>query len=243
MARQSPLPVALLLALATACGSDISPSEVVAPIIGDPLFARAAAKTTTTAVTSTLHGDAANPLSIQSDQGGAYRNGVGGVVSILQSVGDWELDLTGRKSARTIQVDLREPAPGTTGAAPFAIALVKARIIAKGTQLAAGSFAGMHGLGSTIQSPLSITFAYGGADYAIRMNRSNHATTEYATVTCTAVSDPNAPATSPCTAWSVLPSGVHDGVAKNVGRLERVGSSGNVHLGDYLFTFSFALAR
>jgi len=63
---------------------------------------------------------AAQPYSVQSDGGGAYRNGVGGVVSILLANGyngitwgDWRLDLLANPTLRTVGISFCDPARGT----------------------------------------------------------------------------------------------------------------------------------
>jgi len=60
------------------------------------------------------------PYSVQSDGGGAYRNGVGGVVSILLANGyngitwgDWRVDLLANPTSRTVGISFCDPARGT----------------------------------------------------------------------------------------------------------------------------------
>lgn len=193
------------------------------------------------AVRSELFAADALPHNIQSDGLGAYVNGTNGLVSILQAIGDWELDLTPRRNTRGARIDFGEPLPGNPGAAPFTSEVVKARFIAKSTQMNPG-ISKMTGLGSTILSPISVAFAYGNSNYAIRMNATNHPGSDWALVTCTGVSDPSNPATSPCNKWRLTPNGSYDGVTKNVGYVERVASP-STFIGWFYFAFDIQLTK
>src|SRR5205807_8851241 len=94
-------------------------------------------------VTSTIDGlgvDTLPTMRVQSDQLGAYRNS-SSLSSIIQGIGDWELDMLNFNSSpqRKALVDLRDPVAGSgpNGGAPtppFAYQLVRARFIAKCTQ-------------------------------------------------------------------------------------------------------------
>lgn len=204
----------------------------------DTSFAFAAPKTT--AATSELAGGGGGAnLAIQSDQRGAYLNGVDRVVSIIQ--GDWELDVTNSRTSRRVRIELTDALPGNPSPAPFVAELVRARFISKASNVN-GSYTGMVGLGSTMLVPLSVgQIAYGGSTYAIRMN-TTHPETDLALVTCTRVTDPYNPATSPCSQWRLTPSAVYDSVSKNVGWLERVGTT-TTFLGLYYFTFDITVSR
>jgi hypothetical protein len=203
--------------------------------------ANAAARNTP--VKSQLVDGDTTPHSIGSDGAGLYQNGVNGVVSILQSgLGDWELDLSPQKSTRKARVSFADPLPGNPGAAPFTSALVKARFIAKASQVNGSSFAHMTGLGSTILTPLSVAFTHSGVQYGVRMNATNHPGTDWALVTCTAVADPGNPGTSSCTQWRVTPTGMYDGAAKNIGYVERV-SAPATFIGMFYFSFELVISK
>jgi hypothetical protein len=196
-----------------------------------------------TPVKSDLLGGATGTNSIRSDGLGLYQNGVNGVVSILQSgFGDWELDMSATKSTRKARIDFSDPLPGNPGAPPFVSALVKARLIAKASQINASSFAQMTGLGSTLLSPLSVAFAYNGAQYAIRMNAGNHPASDWVRVTCTGVVDAGNPGTSACNKWNVAPTGVYDSIAKNVGYVERVGTP-STFIGMFYFSLDLVVSK
>lgn len=229
---------ALLLA-SVACSTE--PTSPVATLDQSLLSARYDGT-----VTSDLQGDASNPRSIQSDGLGVYQNGVSGVVSIIQQyASDWELDLTAKRSTRKVRLDFGDSLPGNPLAAPFTSATLSARFIAKATQLNPGGFAAMVGLGSTIQSPLSIAqFSYGGRSYAIRMNPTNKPGTDWVLVTCIGVADSNNPSTSSCNKWQITPTGNYDGVAKNIGYVEDVTvSTPGTFIGLFYFTFDIVISK
>lgn len=230
MNRAKAVAVGAFLLIIVAC--DASSTSPLISVDGGLVDARGDA-----AVSAEILGDALNPFSIQSDGLGIYYNGTSGVVSIIQSVGDWELDLTGRRATRKVRLDLSDSLPGNPSAAPFSVATVPARFISKATELN-GRFQGMVGLGSTILSPLSVgQIAHGSKTYAIRMNRNNHPATDWALVTCIGVATTNS-----CNKWRLTPAGNHGGVMKNVARLEEVGSE-NVFIGLFYFSFDIVVTR
>jgi len=200
-------------------------------------------------VTSTIQG--AGPFStptyrIQSDLLGPYQNGVDSVVSLLQCGGDWLLTTAG--STRTTLIDLRDPVPNSGATPPFAYQYIGTRIIAKAHETTTGSILGMHGLNSTILSPLSAAFDYSGGSYGLRMNPLNWPQTNYAVVTCTGVVDPTNPSTSQCNQWTITPSVTQpDGELKNIAHLERLvtvkGQTTSENRGDYYISFSIAITN
>ncbi|MEO7658680.1 MAG: hypothetical protein ABIV48_03615, partial [Pyrinomonadaceae bacterium] len=67
---------------------------------------------------------------VQSDSLGSYMNGVDSVESIIQAIGDWELNATA-SAQRRVYIDFGDPVnPGDT-TAPFSSALVPGRFISK----------------------------------------------------------------------------------------------------------------
>ena len=189
-----------------------------------------------------LDGGGTANRGLQSDGLGVYNNGVSGVSSILQAaLSDWVLDL--QASTRTMSIDFTDALPGNPLSAPFTSSLVQPRLIAKASQLNAGSFRGMTGLGSTILSPLDVgAISYGGKRYAIRMNSMNHPGTDRARVTCQGVVDPNNPTTSLCNKWEITPTGNYGGVTKNIGYLEEVART-STYIGLFYFTFDFTISK
>jgi hypothetical protein len=65
-------------------------------------------------VTSTIQDNDANfaPYSLQSDLLGTYKNGVNSVVSQIQAIGDWELDMLASPT-RKVYINFGEPVPDT----------------------------------------------------------------------------------------------------------------------------------
>jgi len=204
-------------------------------------------KVTDVPVTTTIAGagPSTSPIyRIQSDLLGSYQNQVNSVQSVLQaSSGDWVLD-TG--PSRTVLVDLRDPVPNSGAAPPFAYLYILARLIAKGHDTSSTSIAGMRGLNSTLLSPLSVAFNYGGNSYGVRMNPLNWPQTNFALVTCTGVVDPSNPATSQCNQWTIEPSVTQpDGEVKNIAHLERVlnGKITSESHGDFYMSFSILVTN
>ncbi len=155
-----------------------------------------------TSVTSTISSTDSNGVSyrIQSDSLGAYKNGVGSVVSIVQGIGNWELDLL-NSTTRKIFVDLGDPVPNTNPnnlPPPFPTAVVPARFISKCvtniTTLPTGA---------TTLCPLAIAMDYSGQRYALRIEKNNYPGTQEVLWTCTST------ASGICSSWKMQsdPSG------------------------------------
>ena len=205
-----------------------------------------------TPVTTFINGS--GPLSdpavdnyrIQSDGFGAYSNGVAGVVSHFQSIGDYELDMKSSTS-RNLLVDLRVPVPpNTVGNAPFAFAYVHGRIIQKCAQLGL-KLSDMKGAGTVIYCPFHLGWDDATYNWQVAMNPNNYPETNYAKVTCTRVAgsnqaDPNAA----CNGWNLSNIVQADGTSRNIGKLLRVPLKGQqitVDRGDFYFSFSIDLTN
>ena len=199
-------------------------------------------------VTSTIQGlgiDTAPTYRIQSDLAGSYRNIPGGQ-SIIQGIGDWELDLVNFNSSpqRTILVDLRDPVPGTNTnnlPPPFQYAYVRARFISKCSQYGL-NLRSMTYVGQQYWCELSIgAISYGGQTYALRMNPSTYGTDDV-TWTCRNV------ANGKCNQWRMEPSAYYTNPAtgaaelKNRAQLVRVvtakGRTTYEDRGQYYISFS-----
>jgi hypothetical protein len=193
-------------------------------------------------VTTTIEGT----YRIQSDLLGSYQNGVDSVQSVLQACsGDWVLD-TSSSPTRKVFVDFRDPVPNSGATPPFLFNQVPARLIAKAHDTISTSVLGMHGLNSTLLSPLSVAFDYGGSSYGVRMNPNNWPQTNYALVTCTGVVDPANPATSQCNQWRIEPSVTQpDGERKNIAHLERLpkGRPVSENHGDFYMSFTISMTN
>jgi len=171
-------------------------------------------------VTSTIQGlgvDTAPTYRVQSDLAGTYRNIPSGQ-SIIQGIGDWELDLVNFNSSpqRTILVDLRDPVPGTNTSnlpPPFSYAYVRVRFISKCSQDGL-NLRSMTYVGQQYQCELSVgAISYGGQTYALRMNVSTYGTDNVNWI-CNSVSN------GKCNQWRMEPSAYYANAATGVAELK-----------------------
>ena len=195
-------------------------------------------------VTTTIEGlgiDTLPTLRIQGDQAGAYKNSKA-LSSIIQGIGDWELDMINFTSSpqRKALIDLRDPVPGSgpngsAPTAPFAYLLTRTRFIAKCSQYG-GNMMTMPG-GSTIYCPLAIAFDdAGGVRYRMSMHPNNFPEVNLVQVTCLGT------ANSKCNQWKIEPSATQlDGERKNVAKLLKVAAKPNQadqDMGDFYLSFT-----
>ena len=153
---------------------------------------------------------------IGSDNLGSYKNGVNSVVSIVQAIGDWELD-TKSSTLRKVRVDLGDQVPGSGPAPPFQSAVLPVRFISKCTT-------SMFTLtvGQTIPCPLAISIVYNGTTYALRSAEPTAPGTDPVNWTCKAA------ASGKCTSFEMKPSAVQaDGQLKNKMTLLLVATKNN----------------
>jgi hypothetical protein len=195
-------------------------------------------------VISILEGNLPGDYRIMSDLGGPYLNGSGGVESILQIVGDWELDTEGHNPTRMVFLDFRDQVLNSGATPPFDTGLVFGRFIAKSTDTGLGTIRAMTGLESQILSPLVFAFGYGTERYRIAMNPLNFPETNYVLVTCTGVSG-SGPA-APCNAWAIEPSvtqpdGEHKNIAQLLGISTKRGKIVETDLGDFYLSFRITI--
>ena len=201
-------------------------------------------------VTVTIEGlgiDTAPTLRIQSDQQGAYKHSKS-LQSIIQGIGDWELDMLNFTSSpqRAILIDLRDPVPnsapnGTTPAAPFTPQQVRGRFIAK-CSLFGGNLMTMYG-GLSISCPLAVAFDQGGRRYRLAFNPENFPNeVDPVTVTCM-----NPVGTAKCSQWKVSPSVMQaDGTLNSRAKLIRVASSRketDLDMGEFFMSFAINLTN
>ncbi|MGI9068505.1 MAG: hypothetical protein ACR2HX_19130 [Pyrinomonadaceae bacterium] len=204
-------------------------------------------RVTDTPVTSTIQGlgpDTSPTYRIQSDLLGSYKNS-SALESIIQGIGDWELDMVNFTSSpqRTVLIDLRDPVPGTNPnnlPPPFEYAYVRARFISKCSQYGL-NLRSMTFVGQQYQCELSVgAISYGGQKYALRMNPNTYGT-DNVTWTCT-----NAP-NGKCNQWRMEPSVYYTNAAtgaseqKNRAQLVRVvtakGQTTYEDRGEYYLSF------
>jgi len=206
------------------------------------------------AVTSIIDGNGVNTLPvlrIQSDQLGAYRNSASGkskLQSIIQGIGDWELDMLNFNSSpqRKLLIDLRDAVPGSApnGAnpiAPFTYQVVRARFITKCTQN------GIHYQSMQPNTPYFCPMALAfndasGARYRLANNPTNYSDTNWVHVTCEGTD-----AAAKCNQWKIVPSIIQpDGELKNVMKLIRVPGKPNQpeqDLGNFYLSFAIHLTN
>lgn len=202
-----------------------------------------------TPVTATIDGlgvDTLPTFRVQSDQAGAYKNSRT-LSSIIQGIGDWELDMLNFTSSpqRKALIDFRDPVPGSgpnggAPTAPFAYQLVRARFIAKCTEF------GGHMMnipsGSTIYCPLAVAFDdAAGVRYRLAMNSNNFPEVNLVQVTCLAS------ANAKCSQWRIEPSATQlDGERKNVAKLLKVSTKrgqADQDMGDFYMSFAINLTN
>jgi len=216
------------------------------------MFSATASVVSDLPVTSTIDGlgvDTTPTLRIQSDQLGAYRNLASGrsrLQSIIQGIGDWELDMLNFDSSpqRKVLIDLRDPVPGSApgGGAPInplgpsGYQIVRGRFICKCTQ---NGF-NMRNMqpNNLYLCPMALAFDdAGGVRYRLNNNPSNFIATDWVQITCVATD-----ANSKCNQWKIEPSVTQlDGERKNVSKLLKVATKNNQQdqdFGDFYLSFS-----
>lgn len=217
--------VLIALVVGLACSDGSLPTQPYSHLRATPDASMRSSTGTSTPVTSAIS-DAdptiAPTLQIRSDGGGAYANS-STLTSVIQSIGDWELDsYNPRNSTRTMYLDFGQPIAGSgpNGGDPISIpsGLYKVHMISK-CHLYNNSFATI-APGTTVSCPLHIGAIYVGTQqYAVQMNPYQSAAdtawveTNYANVACTSVS-------GTCAQWTLTPSGsAADGSQANVAAL------------------------
>jgi hypothetical protein len=184
-------------------------------------------------VTSTIHNadSAGTPFRIQSDSRGAYKNGIDSVVSIVQSIGNWELDML-NSPTRKIFVDLGDPVPNTNptnAPPPFTTALVPARFISKCTSSIFNLTAG-----ATTLCPLAVAMNYGTQRYALRIQTVNYPGTQEVLWTCLSA------AGGKCNSWKMQsdPAGQGKVAAQLLKITTSKGKTVEERIGQYYISFS-----
>jgi hypothetical protein len=173
------------------------------------------------------------PTRIGNDALGSYKNGVNSVVSIVQGIGNWELDAIA-SPLRKIRVDLGDPVIGSGANPPFSAANVNFRFISKCT-----TSVFTLATGQSIPCPLALAMDYEGVRYALRSEQTNYPGTEPVTWTCLARN------TTKCISWRMTPSVVQvDGQRKIVMQLLKPATrprDSDVLLGRFYISFDIAV--
>ena len=231
--------------------------SLVLAVVSPSLIAQAGANgrpSSDVPVTVTIDGLGANTddptLRVQSDGLGSYINSTSGE-SIIQGIGDWELDMLNFSSSpqRKILIDLRDPVPGSGpgGGAPInpfgatGYQMVRARFIAKCSQNGI-NFLNMQ-TGTPYFCPLALSFQDStGQQHRLAENPTNFGETNWIQVSCLATD-----ASAKCKQWRLEPSVFQaDNERKNVAKLLRVPSKPNqpeVDLGNFYLSFWINLTR
>lgn len=203
-----------------------------------------------TPVTTTIDGLGVDTLPtqrIQSDQTGPYRNS-SSLSSIIQGIGDWELDMINFNSSpqRKALIDLRDPVPGSgpnggAPTAPFAYQLVRARFISKCSQ----NGINMRTMQLNNLYPCDMAVAFddaSGVRYRLAENPNNFGETSWVQITCVAT-DANAK----CNQWKMEPSVTQlNGERKNVAKLLKVATrphQTDQDMGDFYLSFTIHITN
>lgn len=189
-------------------------------------------------VTSTIEYQDANfaPLSLQTDLTGPYKNGVGSVVSQIQSpIGDWELDMLGSPTRR-LYINFNDLVAGSNPnnlPAPSS-GYYPARFIT-GCSGYGYSLLTLTYVGQNATCGLAVETDISGVRYSIRFVTRYYAGTDNVTVTCTSV------ASGKCNGWRIQsPNGTGKLIA---GIYTQTRVHGNTVLTDYgKYRFSFDLS-
>jgi hypothetical protein len=205
----------------------------IAAIIG--LATKPVTDAPATSVIADLDAATGQVYRIGSDSLGPYRNGVNSVSSIIQGIGDWELD-TKPSTVRRVRIDFGDPVAGSGANPPFQSAVVPLRFISKCKSVPWNVFMPGMTLGQQANCPLAISFDYNGATYAVRANE-NYAGTEPIRWTCVSRSS------TKCVGWQGVPSAVQaDGQSKIVMQLLKPATrprETDQLLGRYYMSFKF----
>jgi hypothetical protein len=178
---------------------------------------------------------------LRSDGLGVYTN-VDSVESIIQGIGDWELN-TKPSAVRNVSIDLSDPVPvqpaGQTAAPPFNGPLaVPFRFISKCSRFGINLLDLQ--VNQAVLCPLDLSLDYGGRTYAVRMNE-NYAGTDFVSWTCLATDG-----AGQCSSWEMTPSGSYDGESKNIAQLIRIGTKRrdpDELIGQFYLTFRVSLTN
>ena len=212
----------LLLALTTVNGTIIArpPSNVV--------------------VTSTIADSDANfaPLSLQSDLMGSYQNGVGSVVSQIQGIGDWELDMLASPTRR-VNVNFDDLVAGSNPnnlpAPPSGYYPVRFITQCNGYGF---SLLNLTSVGQTATCGLVVETDISGVRYSLFFYTRNYAGTDNITVTCTSA------ASGKCNGWRTQSP---NGIGKLIAQVYKIttvrGKRVMTDYGKYRFSFDMSFSN
>jgi hypothetical protein len=195
-----------------------------------------------TAVTSILAGSPGGTYQIASDGNGPYANATN-LKSLISSAGDYQLggfDLSGATRLVYLDFDMPIAGSGPNGGAPVAppSGLYNVNLASPCSDYGL-SFLKV-APGDTIECGMIVQFAYDGQNYDLHENgNASYPETNPVKITCTSA------AGSPCSAWTVQPSGVSGYDVANLA-VEQTGKHGvitEVNQGNFLVSFLFTIAK
>lgn len=196
--------------------------------------------------------DIAPRLNIQSDGLGTYVSAKNQLVSIIQGIGDWELDArTPSKATRKLTVDYVQPIPGSgpggTDPTPPPAGTYPFRAIAKCSQY--GNSMLNFTAGQVKNCPLRFGVDVAGKSYVYVMDPLNAPNgpfpqTNWATVKCIYPTT----GSGACSQWRITPSGTYidaDNTVKyrNVAKLLEDATGAAIDHGDFYVSFSLVVAK
>lgn len=208
------------------------------------LFGQKPSKSSDTAVTSTISDADANftPYRIQSDLLGQYKNGVNSVKSIIQGIGDYEMDLINTNSSRRAALNFDDPVPGTNpnNLPPPVNGFYAVRLFSQCSSR--GLKLQTLALNASISCPLIVAVKTSSGDqYSLRFNSVTYAGTNDVSWTCAA-----AAADGKCGGWRMQsdPTAAGGKLVAQLLKITRVGNrTTEVNYGRYYFTFDVALTN
>jgi hypothetical protein len=211
--------------------------------------AKSAAPNKTLNVTTTVADDPG--FQVRSDGLGAYKNSAS-LSSVIQSGGDWAIDLTG--SSRAIYLDFSRGIAGSgpNGGAPVPIPSANYHVFAIARCHLYNNDFHTIAPGQTVTCPLHFAqFFVGTQEYFVQMNPfmgtdgSIQPETNYVNVTCNSTA-------APCSNWTITPSGTTpDGSSANVAALIAITTTTvrgkttttQVKQGDFYMSFSIGVTN
>lgn len=178
-----------------------------------------------TPVISTIQDDDSNIYNIRSDLMGSYQNGVNSVVSQIQGIGDWELDMLSSPN-RTVNVNFDQPV-ASGNPAPPANAFYPVRFITQcSTNLTTLT------AGATQSCPLIVAINVGADRYSLRFYTANFPGTDNVGWTCNSQE-----LSGKCNSWT-MQSNPGGNVAQLLKITTAKGKTVNTSYGFYNFNFS-----
>ncbi len=167
--------------------------------------------------------------NIQNDNLGSYLNGTNSVESIIQGIGDWELDMLS-STTRRVFYDFSDPVAGSDPNPP-ANGYYPTRFLAQCS--ARGGKLTSLALNDSINCPLIVAIDVGTTRYSLRFNAVNYPGTNDVTWSCTSTLN------GKCDGWR-MPSDPSGNGGKLVAQLLTIVRKGNKTTEDPRGRFNFS---